>query len=115
MHGRGNGNSNDHRADRLSGAARSLVCEVLKTFVILQSWRNEALCVDVCPADCIHPKPSGHDFMRAEMLHIDPMNCIDYGACVDACPVSAIKPDNELVEEDARYPKSTRSISSTFR
>ena len=43
-------------------------------------------CVEVCPVDCIH---SDED---SEMSYIDPDACIDCGACVDACPVSAIYP-----------------------
>jgi NAD-dependent dihydropyrimidine dehydrogenase PreA subunit len=39
-------------------------------------------CVDVCPVDCIH--------VADRMLVIDPEECIDCGACVPACPVSAI-------------------------
>jgi ferredoxin--NADP+ reductase len=41
--------------------------------------------------------------MRAEMLHIDPTTCIDCGACVDACPVEAIKPDYELESTEEPY------------
>lgn len=73
------------------------------TFVILQPCCNEASCVDVCPVDCIHPKPGEPAFMRSETLHIDPTTCIDCGACVDACPVEAIKPDYELDQNEERY------------
>jgi ferredoxin--NADP+ reductase len=66
------------------------------TFVILQACCNDASCVDVCPVDCIHPTPDEPDFMRTEMLHIDPQTCIDCGACVEACPVEAIKAEDEL-------------------
>jgi len=41
-------------------------------------------CVDVCPVDCI--KGAETD----EQLYIDPVVCIDCGACVSACPVEAI-------------------------
>nr|WP_306436869.1 FAD-dependent oxidoreductase [Rhodococcus sp. 06-1059B-a] len=37
------------------------------------------------------------------MLYIDPDVCIDCGACVDTCPVSAIYPDYELPQEFAEY------------
>jgi ferredoxin len=39
-------------------------------------------CVSVCPVDC---------FREGEnMLVIDPIECIDCGACVPACPTNAI-------------------------
>ena len=37
------------------------------------------------------------------MLYIDPEVCIDCGACLDTCPVSAIYPDYELPAQFAEY------------
>ena len=45
-------------------------------------------CVTVCPVDCFH----GDE----RMLYIDPEECIDCGLCVDACPVQAIFPEEEV-------------------
>lgn len=45
-------------------------------------------CVDVCPVDCFHAD--------ADMLYIDPEECIDCGACVPECPVEAIYDENQL-------------------
>jgi ferredoxin len=42
-------------------------------------------CVTVCPVACFH----GDD----EMLYIDPVTCINCGACVPKCPVEAIYED----------------------
>ncbi|QDT57443.1 Ferredoxin-1 [Caulifigura coniformis] len=39
-------------------------------------------CVVVCPTECFHEGES--------MLFINPDECIDCGACVPECPVSAI-------------------------
>src|SRR5438067_11404821 len=47
-------------------------------------------CVEVCPVDCIHPTPDEPGYDQAEMLYIDPEECIDCDACVEACPVDAI-------------------------
>jgi NAD-dependent dihydropyrimidine dehydrogenase PreA subunit len=47
-------------------------------------------CVDVCPVDCIHPKKDEGGFSETDQLHINPDECIDCGACIPACPVSAI-------------------------
>jgi NAD-dependent dihydropyrimidine dehydrogenase PreA subunit len=51
---------------------------------------KDASCVDVCPVDCIHPRKDEPEFESAMMLYIHPEECIDCGACVPACPVSAI-------------------------
>ncbi|MDV7136421.1 FAD-dependent oxidoreductase [Williamsia muralis] len=72
-------------------------------FVILQACCNDASCVDVCPVNCIHPTPDEPDFMRTEMLHIDPQTCIDCGACVEACPVEAIKAEDELDDPELPF------------
>ncbi|MFA6240490.1 MAG: ferredoxin FdxA [Candidatus Hydrogenedentales bacterium] len=48
-------------------------------------------CVAVCPVDCFHE--------GANMLTIDPDECIDCGACVDECPVHAIYPEEDLPEK----------------
>ncbi|NMO91596.1 FAD-dependent oxidoreductase [Actinomycetospora sp. TBRC 11914] len=66
------------------------------TYVITQPCCNDAACVDVCPVDCIHPRPDEPGYATAEALHIDPTGCIDCGACVDVCPVEAIVPGDAL-------------------
>jgi ferredoxin--NADP+ reductase len=64
--------------------------------VITQSCCSDASCVYACPVNCIHPTPDEPDFHTAEMLYIDPVECVDCGACVTACPVDAIKHDGAL-------------------
>ena len=51
---------------------------------------KDTACVDACPVDCIHPKKEDEKHAGEEMLYIDPVECIDCGACVPVCPVSAI-------------------------
>ena len=51
---------------------------------------KDTACVDVCPVDCIHPRKDEPEFESTTMLYIHPEECIDCGACVPACPVSAI-------------------------
>ena len=60
-------------------------------------------CVEVCPVDCIHPKPGAHDFETAEQLYIDPDVCIDCDACVEACPVDACFAEDQLPSEWIKY------------
>jgi NAD-dependent dihydropyrimidine dehydrogenase PreA subunit len=51
---------------------------------------KDTACVDACPVDCIHPRKNESEFGEAQQLFIDPVECIDCGACVPVCPVSAI-------------------------
>ncbi len=63
------------------------------TFVITQPCIDtmDQSCVEVCPVDCIHYE-EGAD----RMLFINPLECIDCGACQPACPVSAIFPEADV-------------------
>ena len=60
---------------------------------------KDTACVDACPVDCIHPKNDAPEFESAEQLYIDPVECIDCGACVPVCPVTAIFVLDELPEK----------------
>jgi ferredoxin len=72
---------------------------------------KDTACVDVCPVDCIHPRKDEPEFATAEMLFIQPDECIDCGACIPACPVAAIYDSPEscppsqqrLIEANATY------------
>ena len=73
------------------------------TYVITGSCIKDDSCIEVCPVDCIHPKPGDPDFESAEQLYIDPVECIDCDACVEACPVDAIFAEDQLPEEWLRF------------
>ncbi len=47
-------------------------------------------CVAVCPVECFHADD--------QRLYIDPVVCIDCGACVPKCPVKAIADEFDLPE-----------------
>lgn len=47
-------------------------------------------CVAVCPVECFHADDA--------RLYIDPVVCIDCGACVPVCPVRAIADAFDLDE-----------------
>ncbi|MSQ42140.1 MAG: ferredoxin family protein [Dehalococcoidia bacterium] len=70
------------------------------TFVITQPCidTTDQSCVEVCPVDCIHFE-EGVD----RMLYIDPVECIDCGACQPACPVTAIFPEPDLPADQRRF------------
>jgi NAD-dependent dihydropyrimidine dehydrogenase PreA subunit len=56
---------------------------------------KDLTCVDVCPVDCIHEV--------AEMLVIDPDECIDCGLCEPVCPVDAITPAEGVAPDDRAF------------
>jgi NAD-dependent dihydropyrimidine dehydrogenase PreA subunit len=70
---------------------------------------KDTACVDACPVDCIHPKKDTAykdgrpTFDEVDKLYIDPVECIDCGACVPVCPVAAIFSMDELPEEWRGY------------
>ena len=66
------------------------------THVIVSLCQRDALCLEVCPVECIvagNPEDEWPTYM------IDPDSCIDCGACVAECPYDAIFPDDEVPEE----------------
>jgi len=52
-------------------------------------------CVVVCPCECFYEGES--------MLFIHPEECIDCGACIPECPVSAIFYEGDVPGEWAEY------------
>jgi ferredoxin len=70
---------------------------------------KDTACVDACPVDCIHPKKGTQyedgrpGFEQVDQLFIDPVECIDCGACVPVCPVSAIFALDDLPEKWHSY------------
>ena len=64
---------------------------------------KDTACVEVCPVDCIHPRKDETSFETEEKLYIDPETCIDCGACVPVCPVSAIFALDDLPEKWKEY------------
>jgi ferredoxin len=45
------------------------------------------------------------DYDSVEMLYIDPEECIDCDACVEACPVDACFAEDQLPDEWQNYTK----------
>jgi ferredoxin--NADP+ reductase len=85
------------------------------SYVIGPACVADYSCVEVCPADCIRPRPDDPEFDTAEQLYIDPGRCIDCEGCVAACPVEAIYQDGHLpaglthyAEINADYFRSAR-------
>ncbi len=71
----------------------------------------DAVCTKVCPVDCIHGpiqntnngnevKNMSLEELQGLQLYINPDECIDCGACLPECPVSAIYPSEEWAEKE---------------
>jgi ferredoxin len=75
------------------------------TYVITEPCigNKDASCIKVCPVDCIHPAPDEPGYAEAEQLYIDPIECIDCGACVDECPVEAIASADQVPSQWTAY------------
>jgi NAD-dependent dihydropyrimidine dehydrogenase PreA subunit len=52
---------------------------------------KDLTCIEECPVDCIYEGD--------RRLYINPIECIDCGACEPICPVDAIYPDRKLPED----------------
>ncbi len=52
-------------------------------------------CVEVCPVDCFHEGPN--------FLVIDPDECIDCTLCEPECPAEAIRPEDDVPEDQLEY------------
>ena len=72
-------------------------------YVITDNCIKDALCVDACPVDCIHPRKDEGDFDAATQMYVDPGECIDCGACVPACTSDAIFPLDEVPAEKKQF------------
>jgi ferredoxin len=79
-------------------------------YVITEKCLGEryATCVAVCPVDCIYPG----DYQGQEFMVIDPVVCIDCGACLPECPIEAIV---ETPEEDPEYAKINADLSPQYK
>ena len=64
---------------------------------------KDTACVDACPVDCIHPKKDEGNFGEAQQLFIDPVECIDCGACVPVNPDTTNKTTKNQPEKWKEY------------
>jgi ferredoxin len=74
-------------------------------YVIVDTCTKDGLCVDACPVDCIHPKTDETGFETASQLYINPVECIDCGACVPVCPTNSIFVLEELPPDKSEFAK----------
>jgi ferredoxin len=72
-------------------------------YVIVESCTKDEKCIEVCPVDCIHPRKDEPQFAEATQLYVDPVNCIDCGACIPVCEANAIFAEAEVPENFAAF------------
>jgi ferredoxin len=63
-------------------------------------------CVEVCPVDCFHE--------GANMLVIDPDECIDCTLCVPECPVDAIYAEDDLPEDQTEFLQLNAELAKSW-
>jgi len=85
------------------------------TYVIAQPCigQKDNSCVEVCPVDCIHPTQDEPGYEAAEQLFINPDECIDCDACVEACPFDATFAADQLPDEWAEFKQRNAEYFAT--
>ena len=63
-------------------------------------------CVEVCPVDCFYEGEN--------MLVINPDECIDCGVCEPECPIDAIKPDVDDIEDKEKWVLINKKFSAIW-
>jgi NAD-dependent dihydropyrimidine dehydrogenase PreA subunit len=56
---------------------------------------KDLTCLEECPVDCIYE--------GERRLYINPVECIDCGACEPICPVDAIYSDRDLPDDKMQF------------
>jgi NAD-dependent dihydropyrimidine dehydrogenase PreA subunit len=74
---------------------------------------KDTSCYDVCPVDAIQPSPDGPEFDNQDQMFIDPVACIDCGACQAVCPVEAIYNEHDVPEQWKPWIEANRQFFSS--
>ncbi len=72
-------------------------------YVVTDTCTKDELCVEACPVDCIHPKKDEPRFEEVPQMYVDPVACIDCGACVPVCPTNSMFALEDLPPEQAHF------------
>jgi NAD-dependent dihydropyrimidine dehydrogenase PreA subunit len=67
------------------------------TYIIAQPCVDllDKSCIEECPVDCIYE--------GARKLYINPIECIDCGACEPVCPVTAIFAEDDVPDAQKEF------------
>lgn len=80
--------------------------------VIVDTCNKDALCVDVCPNESIHPTKEEAKHDEVPQLYINPDECLDCGACVSVCPTESIFAADELPEDKKDFAEKNAEFYS---
>ena len=72
-------------------------------YVITDTCTKDELFVAACPVDCIHPKKDEPRFEELPQLYVDPVACIDCGACIPVCPTDSVFVLEDLPPDKAQF------------
>jgi NAD-dependent dihydropyrimidine dehydrogenase PreA subunit len=72
-------------------------------YAIIDTCTKDNLCVEACPANCIHPTVDEPNYADVPMLYVHPDDCIDCGACVPVCPTTSIFPVEEVPADKQEF------------
>jgi NAD-dependent dihydropyrimidine dehydrogenase PreA subunit len=72
-------------------------------YVITDTCTKDNHCIESCPVNCIHPTPDEPGYEEAAQLYVNPVECIDCGACIPVCPTTSIYVLEELPAEYAEF------------
>jgi ferredoxin--NADP+ reductase len=75
-------------------------------YVITGSCEKDTDCLEVCPVDCIHPRPNEPGFRQAKQLFIDPNACIHCASCFRICAAKAILAQENLPRKLRSYERA---------
>jgi len=70
-------------------------------YVIVDTCKKDNLCSDSCPNDAIHPTKDEPTWEAAPQIYINPVECLDCGACVAECPSDSIFSADEVPADKA--------------
>lgn len=65
---------------------------------------KDRTCLDECPVYCIYE--------GERMMYINPDECVNCGACEPACPVEAIKYQDDLATQEKPFAEAARQLFS---
>jgi len=72
-------------------------------YVITDNCTKDELCIAACPVDCIHPRGDEAEFQAATQVYVNPVECIDCGACVPVCESNAVFPLDEVPADKREF------------
>ena len=72
-------------------------------YLIIDTCTKDEHCIDTCPVNCIHPTKDEADFETAPQLYVNPVECIDCGACLPVCPTGSIYTTEDVPGEYKQF------------